>query len=68
MIDPDIEQELYQYIGGICKHLACNPVMVGGYRNHIHILCMLSRKIVVMDLLQEVKQSSSKWVKTMGEE
>ncbi len=68
MIHPEIEHELYQYIGGICHGLECNPVIVGGYRNHVHILCMLSRKIAAMNLLQEIKQSSSKWIKTQGKQ
>lgn len=64
MIDQDIESELYNYIGGVCKQLDCNPVIVGGHKNHIHILCLLSRKIAAMKLIQEIKQSSSRWIKT----
>ena len=59
-----IEQELYKYIGGICKNMECFPVKVGGYKNHLHILCMLSKKIALMKLLEEVKSHSSKWIKT----
>jgi len=65
-IDNKIEDSLFEYIGGICKGLECNPLIVGGYQNHIHILCMLSRKIAQMKLLEEVKKSSSKWIKTKG--
>jgi len=39
---------------------------VGGYTDHIHILCMLSKKISLMKLLEEVKSHSSKWIKTKG--
>jgi putative transposase len=67
LIDNQIEHDLYNYIGGICKELECNPVQVGGHKNHIHFLCLLSRKIAQMTLVQHVKQGSSKWVKTMGE-
>jgi len=67
LIDKRIENDLYNYIGGICKDFECNPVQVGGYKNHIHILCLLSRKIAQMDLIQHVKQGSSKWIKTMDE-
>lgn len=66
IIDKKIEGELYNYIGGVCKSLECNPVIVGGYRNHVHILCLLSRKVAAMNLIQEIKQSSSKWIKTKG--
>jgi putative transposase len=66
LIDENIEQELWSYIGGICNELECLPIKVGGYVDHIHILCVLSRKIAVMKLLEEVKRSSSKWIKTKG--
>jgi REP element-mobilizing transposase RayT len=46
--------------------MECNPVMIGGYKNHVHILCLLSKKITQMKLLEELKKSSSKWIKTKG--
>jgi REP element-mobilizing transposase RayT len=67
LIDEAIEEELFKYIGGICKNLECNPIKVGGYRDHIHILCVLSRKIALMKLLEEIKSHSSKWIKTKGD-
>lgn len=68
LIRPAIENELYNYLGGICKNLECQPLIVGGYTDHIHILCMLSKKIALMKLVEEVKSSSSKWMKIKGEE
>ena len=67
LIDGTIDHDLYNYIGGICKELECNPLQIGGHKNHVHILCLLSRKVTQMKLLQEVKQGSSKWIKTMDE-
>jgi len=67
IIDDNIKESLFEYIGGICKGLECYPVQVGGYKNHVHILCLLSRKITQMKLLEEVKKQSSKWIKTRGE-
>ena len=65
-IDDKIEDELFSYLGGICKNHECNPIIVGGYKNHIHILCLLSRKIALMKLIEELKAHSSKWIKTKG--
>ena len=64
LIDDQIEESLYEYIGGICKGLDCKPVKIGGYRNHVHILCLLSKKITQIKLLEELKKNSSKWIKT----
>ena len=67
MISDEIKEELFNYLGGVCKNLECNPIQVGGYRDHIHILCLLSKKITLVKLLEEVKSASSKWIKTKGE-
>lgn len=64
LISDDIKEDLYKYLGGICKNLECNPLQIGGYNNHIHILCLLSKKITLVKLLEEIKSSSSKWIKT----
>jgi len=64
LILESVEEELYNYLGGICKALECWPVKIGGYYDHIHILCLLSKKIALMKLLEEVKSHSSKWIKT----
>ena len=66
LIDNKVDVELYSYMGGICKKLECPPIKIGGYKDHIHILCILSKKIALMKLLEEVKSHSSKWIKTKG--
>ena len=67
LIHPPVEAELHAYLGGICKRLECPPIQVGGYTDHIHLLCMLSKKLALMKLVEEVKSHSSKWIKTKGE-
>lgn len=67
-ISKEIENELFSYLGGICKNLECNPVKVGGHKDHVHILCLLSKKIALMDVIEKVKSNSSKWIKTKGEQ
>ena len=66
-IDKPIENQLFSYLGGVCKNMECNPVIVGGYQDHIHILCLLSRKIALMKLVEVLKSHSSKWIKTKGD-
>ncbi len=66
IIDFDIRDELYNYIGGICNKLECFPVKIGGYNDHIHILCLFSKKITLIKFLEEIKKNSSKWIKTKG--
>lgn len=63
-IRPPVEEELHAYLGGVCNRLECHTLTVGGYVDHVHILCMLSQKIALMKLLEEMKSHSSKWIKT----
>jgi putative transposase len=66
LIDENIKTSLFEYLGGICKGLECYPLKVGGSVDHVHIVCLLSRKIPQMKLLEELKKQSSKWIKTKG--
>jgi putative transposase len=67
-IKPDIEHELFPYLASIFKAHGCPSHQIGGSDDHIHIVCSLSRTLTIADLLVEVKKSSSKWLKTKGQE
>jgi REP element-mobilizing transposase RayT len=64
-IDNEIRDRLWEYIGGICKKLECNPLQIGGHDDHVHILCLLSKKMTQIQFVEEVKKQSSKWIKTI---
>jgi putative transposase len=66
LIHPPVETELHAYLGGVCNELDCPVLKVGGYVDHIHILCMLSKKIALIKLMEEIKSHSSKWIKKQG--
>ena len=38
LIKPAIEEELYQYISGVCKNHNCPVIKINGVEDHIHIL------------------------------
>jgi putative transposase len=62
-----IEPELQKYVATACKTLSCPSHGIGVADDHIHIACSLSRTIAVSNLIQELKQDSSKWIKTKGD-
>ncbi|MCA0427729.1 MAG: IS200/IS605 family transposase [Bacteroidetes bacterium] len=66
IIHPPLEEELHNYLGGICNRLGCPVIKVGGYTDHVHILFKLSQKIPLMKVIEELKSHSSKWIKTKG--
>ena len=66
LINEAIEKELHSYLGGICNKMDCQVLKVGGHYDHIHILCLLSKKVLLVKLMEELKSHSSKWIKTKG--
>lgn len=62
----DSEDELYSYLGGILRNLKSIPFQIGGTSDHIHILCTLPKTMSLADLMEEVKKSSSRWIKSKG--
>lgn len=67
-LDTTIESELAAYLATVCKTLDCPTHVIGCADDHIHIACSLSRTTAVSKLIQDVKQDSSKWIKTKGEQ
>jgi putative transposase len=67
LIKEDVEKELYSYLGGILKNYKSNPLQIGGTSDHLHVLCTLPKTISTADLVEEIKKSSSKWIKTKGD-
>lgn len=66
VIDLEIEIALHNYLAGICKSLQCPVIRIGGYTNHVHILCLLYKRIPLTKLMEELKSHSSKWIKSQG--
>lgn len=56
-------KEIHAYIGAIINNNNCHTLIIGGTTDHIHILCKLSSTMSIAMLLQEIKRSSSKWIK-----
>jgi putative transposase len=59
-----LREELHRYLGGILMNLDCQPIIVGGVEDHVHLLCALSRTCNAAEMVKEVKRSSSLWIKT----
>ena len=62
--DAILRDELHRYLGGTVGNLGCQPMIVGGVEDHVHMLFALSRTSAVAEVLKEVKRSSSIWIKT----
>lgn len=66
-IKTEIDEDLAKYIAGTCRKLDCPSHKIGGTDDHLHIACSLSRTLAISKLVEDIKASSSKWLKTKGE-
>jgi REP element-mobilizing transposase RayT len=58
-----LREALNAYVVGTLDNLGCPSIQVNCVEDHIHILCNLSRTLSIAKLLEEIKKSSSKWIK-----
>lgn len=63
-IQPEIEDELYAYIGGVVRNYKGALLKAGGTSNHIHLLVSLNKNYLVPELIGDIKRQSSRWIKT----
>lgn len=66
LIHEQFEADLHKYINGILKNLESPVLTINSVPDHIHILFRLSKNYALATVVQEVKKSSSKWMKSDG--
>ncbi len=64
LIRPEIEQRIWQYIGGLARTHAMTALQVGGMPDHCHGLIMAKPVIAPSKIVQHLKGESSKWIHT----
>ena len=55
--------KIHAYIAEVCRNNGSEAYRVGGIADHIHIACTLPRTLTISKLLEEIKRSSSAWIK-----
>ena len=65
-ITPEIEPELFAYVGGILKNHESRLLDAGGTADHVHLLISQSKNVSLSSLMMDVKKDSSLWIKTNG--
>lgn len=64
--DKSLRDELHRYLGGILANHDCQPLVVGGVEDHVHILSTLSRTCEAAEMVKEARRGSSLWLKTQN--
>jgi REP element-mobilizing transposase RayT len=65
---PTIRSDLHAYLAGTLNNIECPSLQVGGVEDHVHLFFGLARTRSIAEVVEKVKTSSSKWLKTQGPE
>lgn len=65
-ITPSIESELHPYMATVLREYKSPSLAIDGTSDHVHVLFSLARVVTVAYLVEELKTSTSKWIKTKG--
>jgi putative transposase len=63
-----VRPALHAYLATVLQNFGCPALLINSVADHVHILFELGRTVAVSAAVEEVKTTSSKWIKTQGAE
>jgi putative transposase len=66
MIGAAIRPALHAYLATVARNADCECYRVGGMADHVHLAVRFSRTITAANLVEKLKTTSSKWLKTQS--
>jgi putative transposase len=61
--DKALREETHRYLGGILANLQCQPLVIGGVEDHVHLLHTFSRVVTVADMVKEFQDEFRRLLK-----
>ncbi len=58
--------QMHAYLATVLTNLDSQALKVGGTGDHVHSIFRLSKNLALAKIVEEIKTSSSKWIKTQG--
>lgn len=68
ILTDEVRSPLHAYMATVLQNLGCAPVLINSVEDHTHLLFDLARTVSISHAVEDVKKSSSKWIKTQGPE
>ena len=65
-LSENIRPDLHAYMATVLNNLGCPVLLINSVEDHVHLLFDMSRTVSVSTAVEEVKKTSSKWIKTKG--
>jgi len=66
MLLSPVRKDLHAYLAAVLNNHDSPALKLGGMSDHVHVLFRLSKDLALAKIVEEVKTSSSKWLKTQG--
>ena len=66
LLDTDVRPRLHAFLATVARNAGCEAYRIGGVADHVHLAVRLSRTITIAELVETLKTSSSKWLKTQS--
>ena len=63
LLDAGARPGLHAYLATVARTAGCECYRAGGVADHVHLAIRLSRTLTIADLIENLKTSSSKWLK-----
>ena len=65
-LSKEVRPDLHAYMATVLANLNCPAVLINSVEDHVHILFNMGRTVTLAQAVEDVKKSSSKWIKTQG--
>lgn len=62
-----LKERVHEYMAAICRDQKCHAVIIGGTADHVHMLVHLHKNIALSAFIEQVKKSSSLWIKKLDD-
>jgi REP element-mobilizing transposase RayT len=66
VLDTSVRSALYAYLATVARNAGCECYRVGGVADHVHLAVRLARTASIAKLVEDLKSSSSKWLKVQS--
>ena len=64
-LDSGVRPRMHAYLATVCRGLGAEVVRVSGVADHVHIVTTLPRTLSQAQIVEQIKKTSSKWIKTI---
>ena len=61
-----VRESLHGYMATVLQNIKCAPVLINSVEDHVHLLFDLARTVSISAVVEDVKKSSSQWIKGEG--